>query len=302
MTPSPADSIIETRDLTRRYGDMEAVSHLSMKVPRGCVCGFLGPNGAGKTTTIRMLLGLIHPTSGEATVLSRPPGDPAALARIGSLVEAPALYSHLTGRENLEISRLLRRARPERIDVVLELTGLEAAGDKKTGQYSLGMRQRLALALALLDEPDLLILDEPTNGLDPAGIQQMRTFIRELPARTGTTVFLSSHLLAEVEQVASHLVVIHRGTLRFQGSTGELATLSRPRLELRVGETDRAREVLAGAGYALTVSDGHLLVDTTEDRTPSVVALLAGAGVAIFEVSPRRARLEDHFFELTEES
>ena len=217
----PPTHAIETDALTRRFGARVAVSDLALRVPEGGIYGFLGLNGAGKTTTIRMLLGLIRADGGSVRIFGEP-FRREVLARIGALVEMPSLYAHLTGRENLEVTRRQIAAPREAIDRVLAIVGLVADANRLVREYSLGMRQRLGLALALLGSPDLLILDEPTNGLDPAGIHEMRDLIRRLPAEHGVTVFLSSHLLAEVEQVAGFIGIIHEGRMVFQGSLAEL--------------------------------------------------------------------------------
>ena len=214
---------IETKNLTRTFNNKTAVDSIDLRVPTGSIYGFLGPNGAEKTTTIRMLLGLIKPSAGEICILgkSRAEQRQNILGEIGALVELPSLYPHLTGWENLQITALLRNVSKERIDEVLGTVGLQEARDKKVKEYSLGMKQRLGLAQALLSSPKLLILDEPTNGLDPAGIREMRELIIALPKQFGTTVFLSSHLLHEVERVATHIGVLHHGKLIFQGPIGE---------------------------------------------------------------------------------
>lgn len=214
------DLALVTRGLTRRFARVTAVRDLDLRVPRACVYGFLGLNGAGKSTTIRMLLGLLRPTSGTATVLgwAMPQDRLAALRRVGALVESPTVYPHLTGIENLAATCRLRAASEREIPRLLQLVGLSAAGGRLAREYSTGMRQRLGLAAALTGEPELLILDEPTNGLDPRGIQEMRELVRGLPGQTGVTVFLSSHLLAEVEQVATHVGIIHYGRLVVQGT------------------------------------------------------------------------------------
>jgi len=216
--------LIETRGLSRRFGAQVAVDDLNLLVPAAGVYGFLGPNGAGKTTAIRMLLGLIRPDAGEVCLFGQPlrSNHRALMSRVGALVEAPSLYPHLTGRENLEVTRRLLGSPPKLIDVALDTIRLMRDADRRVREYSLGMRQRLGLALALLNKPQLLILDEPTNGLDPAGIHEMRDLIRRLPDEFGVTVFLSSHLLSEVEQIASHIGIIHESKLLFQGTLAEL--------------------------------------------------------------------------------
>ena len=213
------DYLIETRELSRRFGSKLAVKDLNLLVPAAGVYGFLGPNGAGKTTAIRMLLGLIKPTVGEVFMFGLPlhKNRITLMRRVGALVESPSLYPHLTGRENLEVTRRLIGAQFKLINLALDIVKLTKDADRRVREYSLGMRQRLGLALALLNQPQLLILDEPTNGLDPAGIHEMRDLIRRLPDDAGVTVFLSSHLLREVEQIASHIGIIHEGRLLFQG-------------------------------------------------------------------------------------
>ena len=215
------DNVIETVGLSRSFGAVKAVEDLKLVVPRASVYGFLGPNGAGKTTTIRMLLGLIRPDEGEAFVFGQSirTNRMEILGRLGALVEHPACYPHLTGRENLEIIRRLRGLPKSSIGEALGIVKLEEAAKRLVKHYSTGMKQRLGLAIALLGQPELLILDEPTNGLDPAGIHEMRDLIVRLPEALGITVFLSSHLLGEVEQVASHIGIIQRGKQVFQGES-----------------------------------------------------------------------------------
>jgi ABC-type multidrug transport system ATPase subunit len=210
---------VSTRGLTKRFGGVAAVTDVALEVPVRCVYGFLGLNGAGKTTTIRMLLGLVRPTAGEVHVLGLP--MPArrreALARVGAVVEHPTLYPHLTGVENLELKRRLIGAAPSSIDHALEIVEMTAHARRLVGKYSTGMRQRMGIATALLGSPDLLILDEPTNGLDPSGIEGLRRLIRELPDRMDATVFVSSHILSEIEQIADHVGILHEGRLVLQG-------------------------------------------------------------------------------------
>src|SRR5215217_6860 len=241
--------LIETRGLTRRFGTQLAVNNLNLSVPAGGVYGFLGPNGAGKTTAIRILLGLIRPNAGEVRLFGQPlmRNHQSLMRLVGALVEAPSLYPHLTGRENLEVTRRLLGSPRELIDVALDIIKLKKDADRRVREYSLGMRQRLGLALALLNKPELLILDEPTNGLDPAGIHEMRDLLRRLPAEFGVTVFLSSHLLSEVEQIASHIGIIHEGRLLFQGTLSELQDAHRAELTLGVNQPERATHCLNAA-------------------------------------------------------
>jgi ABC-2 type transport system ATP-binding protein len=221
---------IETEALTRAFGTRTAVEQLNLLVPAGGIYGFLGPNGAGKTTTIRMLLGLIRPDSGTVRVFGNQ-FERSVLNRVGSLVETPSLYPHLTGRENLEVTRRLIGAAHDNVGRVLAIVRLTRDADRLVREYSLGSKQRLGLALALLNSPELLILDEPTNGLDPAGIHEMRELLRRMPVEHGVTVFLSSHLLSEVEQIAGSVGIIGDGRMLFQGSLAELRDLQGGSLE-----------------------------------------------------------------------
>jgi ABC-type multidrug transport system ATPase subunit len=295
------NSAISSRALTRHFGSVKAVEALDLQVPQGGVSAFLGPNGSGKTTTIRLLLGLLKPTAGSCEVLGRPAGDLEALRRIGAMVENPSLYPHLTGRENLEITRLIRGCPRASIDEVLELVGLQDAADRPSQGYSLGMKQRLGLALALLHKPELLILDEPTNGLDPAGIREMRELIRDLPTRLGVTIFLSSHLLAEVEQVADHVVILAQGRMRFQGTPAELRAQSGSRMEVICGEPERALACLAGMGLIGTRDGERILFDAERALAPKVAETLVGAGIRLYGLALREAALEDLFLTLTED-
>jgi ABC-type multidrug transport system ATPase subunit len=294
-----SDFVIETRGLTKRYGDaLVAVDGLDLRVRRGEVYGFLGPNGAGKTTTLRMLLGLVRPTSGGATVLGAAPGSPAGLARIGALVEAPAFYPYLTGRENLRVLAGHARVAEERVDAVLEEVRLGGRAGDRFATYSLGMKQRLGVAAALLKDPELLILDEPTNGLDPAGMAEMRGFMRSL-GKGDRTLVLSSHLMSEVEQVSDRVGVIREGSLVAEGTVEELR--GRAGLRLRAEPIAAAARLLGALPGvdAVTTADGliDLAVDTA--RAPAINRALVEAGIAVAEIYRRQASLEDVFLELT---
>jgi ABC-2 type transport system ATP-binding protein len=293
------DPLIETRALTKHYGErVVAVDSLDLRVRRGEVYGFLGPNGAGKTTTLRMLLGLVRPTSGSAAVLGAPPGSPAGLARIGSMVEAPGFYPYLSGADNLRVLAGHAGVALACVGAVLAQAGLTDRADDRVATYSMGMKQRLGVAAALLKDPELLILDEPTNGLDPAGMAEMRGFIREL-AGEGRTVLLSSHLMNEIEQVSDRVGVIRAGSLVAEGTVEEL----RGRAGLRVraeplGDAARIVGALPGVEAVATV-DGHLDVTVDTGRAASINRELVGAGIAVSELSARQASLEDVFLELT---
>ncbi len=298
-----ADTMIETRGLTRRFGALLAVDRLDFRVPPGSVYSFLGPNGAGKTTTIRMLLGLIRPTAGEVHLLGRPlkTGRLQTLSRIGSLVETPSLYPNLTGRENLEVIRRLRNATEIQVARALAIVGLEKDAGRRVGCYSLGMRQRLGLALALLDQPELLLLDEPTNGLDPAGIREMRDLLRRLPAEYGVTVFISSHLLSEVEQMATHIGIIHGGKLIFQGPASDLHGRYHEQVALRVDRPELACGLLRTEGWQVHANgDGRLHVPANGDADAALLAqqLMTG-GFQLYHVSVEKPSLEQIFLQLT---
>jgi ABC-type multidrug transport system ATPase subunit len=293
--------VIETNALSKRYGErILAVDRLELRVRRGEVYGFLGPNGAGKTTTLRMLLGLVRPTSGGALVLGARPGSPQSLARLGALIETPAFYPFLSGRDNLKVLARHAGAPETRIEQVLHEVDLAARGSDRFGTYSLGMKQRLGIAAALLKDPELLILDEPTNGMDPAGMAEMRTFIREL-GRGRRTVLLSSHLMAEVEQIADRVGVISRGKLVGEGTVEELR--GRESLWVRAEPLEKAErlvsELRAVEGVART--DGGLRIATDPAAAAAINRALVEAGIAVAELRPERVSLEKVFLELTQE-
>jgi ABC-2 type transport system ATP-binding protein len=292
--------VIETSELTKRYSErIVAVEQLEMRVARGEVYGFLGPNGAGKTTTLRMLLGLVRPTSGSAVVLGARPGSPASLARLGSLIETPAFYPFLSGRDNLRVLARYAGTPEGRIDPVLDEVDLAARASDRFGTYSLGMKQRLGIAAALLKDPQLLILDEPTNGMDPAGMAEMRSFIRGL-GRGRRTVLLSSHLMAEVEQICDRVGVISRGHLVGEGTVDELR--GRESLWVRAEPLDHAERVLGTIRGIEQVarSDGGLRIAADPAAASDINRALVEAGIAVAELRPERASLEQVFLELTE--
>jgi len=293
------DMVVETHELTKRYGDrVVAVDRLALRVRRGEVYGFLGPNGAGKTTTLRMLLGLVRPTSGDASVLGAPPGSPPGLARIGAMVEGPGLYPYLSGRDNLRVLAGHAGVPRGRVEAVLGEVGLRDRAGDRAGTYSMGMRQRLGVAAALLKDPELLVLDEPTNGLDPAGMAEMRAFVAGL-AQRGVTVLLSSHLMGEVEQVCDRVGVIRSGVLVAEGTVAQLR--GQARLRVRAEPPEQALEVLRalpGAGEVTRVGD-ELEVATGAAEASEINRALVHAGIAVSELHARRASLEDVFLELT---
>lgn len=307
-----AEWVIATRALTKRYrGGQLAVQGLDLTVPRGSVFGFLGPNGSGKTTTIRMLMGLIEPSSGTVTVLGSPMPRAArsVLPRVGALIEGPALYGFLSGRDNLMRYDAADptadpRTRKARVGAALERVGLGAAAGKKARAYSLGMKQRLALAAALLQPRELLVLDEPTNGLDPQGMREIRTLVRGLAA-DGTTVFLSSHLLDEIEQVCTHAAVMASGRLLAQGPVAALSAGVRGRLVVTTPDPADAVRILKDHGVTDLVTQddevtGELPADSPPDLADLNVALVT-AGVRVRGLCPERASLEDAFLALTGE-
>lgn len=305
--PAPNAWAIRTDSLTKRFGSVAVVDRLDLEVPTGAVFGFLGPNGSGKTTTIRMLLGLIAPNEGHVELLGRPmPADAdRVLPAVGALVEGPACYPWLTGRQNLARfdaagPHAAKATRTHRIDQALERVGLSAAANKKFGQYSLGMRQRLGLASALLSPRELLILDEPTNGMDPQGTREIRHLIRELAA-DGTTVFLSSHLLAEIEQVCTHVAVMSLGRLLAQSSLSALQATTTTRLRVDTEDVTLAATVLSAAGLDPTVA-GHAVhaVMGGESRS-ELCRRLVEANVRVDGFVVERPSLEETFVALTGE-
>jgi ABC-type multidrug transport system ATPase subunit len=292
------DTVVQTHELTKRYGDRLAADGVSMTVRRGEVYGFLGPNGAGKTTTLRMILGLIRPTSGSAQVLGGPAGTADVTARIGALIEGPGFYPYLTGRDNLRVMARYRGL-PEAIaDDALARVDLADRGEDRFKSYSLGMKQRLGVASALMGEPDVIVLDEPTNGLDPAGMQDMRRLIVEL-ARGGQTVLLSSHLLDEVQEICDRVGVINNGVLLKESTVSELR--GGASLAVRGVPVDRAVAIAMGlAGDDGVHLDGErMLVDLTPDRAPELVRELVAGGVQVHEVGSVERTLEEVFFEMT---
>jgi len=296
------ETVIVTQDLTKRYGVIHAVDNLNLSVPRGTVFGFHGPNRAGKTTTIRLLLGLVYPTAGRAQVLGhdiRTERD-AFLPQVGALVESPAYYPYLSGRTNLRILGHTGGYHEEkRIDEVLDIVGLADRQHDKVRTYSLGMKQRLAVAATLLNRPQLLFLDEPTNGLDPAGQAEMRELVRAL-GKAGHTVFLSSHLLHEVEQVCDSVAIINKGQLIAQGSVAELLN-QQPTLRIEADPVDQARAIVGRVvGVDARVEDnGRIIVEAERERAPEIVKALSDAGVRVYQIVATRPSLEEFFLRIT---
>lgn len=296
-------NIIETHDLCKQYGNALRVAHLDLNVPEGSIYGFLGPNGAGKSTTLKMILGLVQPTAGSIRVLGKQMNRTnrlAVLRQVGSLIESPSYYGHLTGEENLRIVQTLRGVPEKSIREVLQIVRLDDQRGKKVAHYSLGMKQRLGLAAALLGYPRLLILDEPTNGLDPAGIQEMRELIRSLPGRFGMTVVVSSHLLSEIDQMADHVAIIREGELVFQDSLEVLHGHSRHHLALRTSNNAVARSLLAGQSVTCREEESYLILPILPDETAAqLTRFLAENRLGVVRLEERQKSLEDIFLELT---
>lgn len=297
---------IQTRGLNKTFGRrarkrIQAVKDLSLEVPVGQVYGFLGPNGAGKSTTIRMLLGLIYPTSGDAYLYGQHVRrQHGVLRRVGALVEGAAFYPFLSGRRNLEVlARTANCYDPARIETLLAQVGLAERAAQRVKGYSTGMKQRLGLAAALLGDPDLLILDEPTNGLDPSGMHEIRTFIRELADEHGKTVFLSSHLLGEVEQVCDRVAIINLGEIVREGAVEELLA-GKNTLRVEAQPLPRAAEVLR-AHWPVTVNETWLTVSARRDESPQVIRQLVAAGVDVYQVTGQRQTLEEYFLAVVQE-
>ena len=296
-------NIIETHDLCKQYGTTLRVAHLDLQVPEGSVYGFLGPNGAGKSTTLKMILGLVRPTAGSIQVLGHTMDRAnrlSVLRQVGSLIESPSYYGHLTGEENLRIVQALRGVPERTIREVLQIVRLDGQRSKKVAHYSLGMKQRLGLAAALLGYPKLLILDEPTNGLDPAGIQEMRELICDLPGRFGMTVVVSSHLLSEIDQMADHVAIIRDGELVFQDTLEALHGRSRHHLALRTTNNAVARSLLAEKTIACQEEGGYLMLPILSDEIAAqLTRFLAESRLGIVRLEERQKSLEDIFLELT---
>jgi ABC-type multidrug transport system ATPase subunit len=294
-------TIVETHGLTKRFGSgVLAVDSVNMNVRRGEVYGFLGPNGAGKTTTLRMLVGLIRPTSGTATVAGHAPGDPAGLKRIGSLIESPGFYPYLSGRENLRVVADLAAVDQKRVNEVLDIVELSSRAHRKFGTYSTGMKQRLGVAASLLKDPELLILDEPTNGLDPQGMAEMRKLIKDI-GQADRTVLLSSHLLGEVEQICDRVGVISNGNLVRQSTVQDL--IGEEGVLVRAQPLDRAEQMLATmfGSDAISRQDGALHLKVKPERSTEINRRLVSAGVGVSELRPFERSLEEVFFQLTGE-
>jgi len=296
--------VIDTAGLTFNFGKQTVVKSLSLQVPEGSIYGFLGPNGAGKTTTIKLLMNLLQVQEGDINIFGKElkSNRIEILSQIGSLIEQPAIYAHLTGRENLLNRALLLQVPKSRVDEMLNLVHLTQAANKKAGQYSLGMKQRLGIALALLSDPKLLILDEPTNGLDPNGIIEVRELLIRLVKEHGKTVFVSSHLLLEIERMATHVGIINFGELLFQGSIGELQSLSKPQVQIEVNNTADAANYLKRNNYEVSDADSEYIYVpySTKQQMAEINALLNQMGYMVYSINKQQKDLEKLFLSITQ--
>jgi ABC-2 type transport system ATP-binding protein len=297
VTAVDTDPIVTTTNLTKIYGDRPAVDDVNLTVHRGEVYGFLGPNGAGKTTTLRMLLGLIRPSRGSATVLGHRPGDPAATERIGALIEGPGFYPYLSGRDNLRVMARYRGLAVDEVEQALARVDLADRGDDRFKSYSLGMKQRLGVASALLGTPELLVLDEPTNGLDPAGRNDMRRLVSRL-ADDGQTVLFSSHLLDEVQDLCDRVAVMSRGRLLTESTVAALRGSSSLFVRAQPAEVSLAVAMKVAGEDRVELVDGGVRLDVDTGRAPELTRALVAAGAEVTEIRPRERSLEEVFFDL----
>ncbi|MVP01623.1 ABC transporter ATP-binding protein [Paenibacillus lutrae] len=299
------DMVIQTYGLSKHYKARKAVDNVNLQIRKGDIYGFLGPNGAGKTTTIRMLLGLIRPTKGTVHLFGKDlrKDKLPILRRVGSLVEYPSYYGHLTAYENLEAIRRILNVPKSRIDEVLAIVRLTKEAGRAVKGYSLGMKQRLGIAASLLGNPDLLILDEPTNGLDPAGILEMRELIKSMPVQYGVTVLVSSHLLSEVDQMASRVGIIRGGSMIFEDSIDALRLRAGGQIRIAVSDPQQAVRIAASAGCFAAQQDSSLLLEQAPDeKIAHIVAGLVEAGHSVYRVEEKKKSLEDVFLDLVGEA
>ncbi len=293
--------IVATDNLSKEYDGVYRVQELDIRIKEGDIYGFLGPNGAGKSTTMKMLLGLVKPTSGTIEIMGKPFNEKTRrdiLASVGSLIESPSYYGHLTGRENMEIIRRLLDLPKKNIEEAVHIVRMENQMEKKVKNYSLGMKQRLGIAMALARFPKLLILDEPTNGLDPAGIEEMRELIKTLPKQYGMTVMISSHILSEIDQMATVVGIINQGCLIFQERMSVLDMQREPQIVLRTSDNNRAFQLLRKANPQRT-ADSLQIGALTDEQTGTVVQCLCSNGISVYRVEEHRESLEDIFLNLT---
>lgn len=293
--------IVATDNLSKEYDGVYRVQELDIRIKEGDIYGFLGPNGAGKSTTMKMLLGLVKPTSGTIEIMGKPFNEKNRrdiLSSVGSLIESPSYYGHLTGRENMEIIRRLLDLPKKNIEEAVHIVRMENQMEKKVKNYSLGMKQRLGIAMALARFPKLLILDEPTNGLDPAGIEEMRELIKMLPKQYGMTVMISSHILSEIDQMATVVGIINQGCLIFQERMSVLDMQREPQIILRTSDNNHAFQLLKKANPQRT-TDGLQIGALTDEETGAVVQCLCSNGISVYRVEEHRESLEDIFLNLT---
>lgn len=296
--------IIKTEKLNFSFQPgVRTLDEVHLSVPKGSIYGFLGPNGAGKTTTLRLLLGLLRNQQGTIELFGQNFTEHRIeiLRKLGSLIEQPSLYGHLTARENLEVYRVVHQCEKSRIGEVLKIVGLENTGKKKARQFSLGMKQRLSIAIALLHQPELLVLDEPTNGLDPNGIIEVRELIKNLNKEFGTTILVSSHILSEVEKMATHVGIIHKGKLLFQGTMGELQQMKSKNTGIEVDTSDNTRAAeLLKPNYTVTIADGRLLLPIQDKQQAAAVnRQLVTQGIEVYSLHPQHSNLEQLFLDIT---
>jgi ABC-2 type transport system ATP-binding protein len=293
---------ITARDLSKKYETGFAVSHANFEVPLGTICGFVGPNGAGKTTTIRMLLGLISPTGGTAEILGQSIKHPEKyLSQVGAMIEGPAFYPALSGEENLKVLATLGGFPIERVSQLIKTVGLEGRGHSKYKTYSLGMKQRLGIAAALLPNPKILILDEPTNGLDPEGIQEVRDLLKKL-AGEGTTVFVSSHLLSELEIISEYIVMLRKGEVVFAGTMQKLLLEQQPFILAKTekeSDLQRILEIAHGDGHDAQIRSGVVHIESPAEWAATLNKKAFDAGIVLSQLSPQLPNLEETFFEMT---
>lgn len=296
------NQIVTTQNLSKRYGSKYCVKDINLSVSEGDIFGFLGPNGAGKSTTLKMILGLMRPTDGNVKVFGKDfeGNRQLILSQTGSLIESPSYYAHLSGLENMRIVQRLRDIPEKNVWEALKIVRLENQKDKKVGQYSLGMKQRLGIAMALLSIPKLLILDEPTNGLDPAGIGEIRELIKSLPKRYGMTVLISSHLLSEIEQIATSVGIINDGNMMFQGNMDELKNKSHPNIMIKTRNNLLAKELLSVKGFSPIYREDSLVFgNLTDEQVIQVNRSLTAANIDVLRIEENKKNLESIFLEIT---
>ncbi|OAS87772.1 MULTISPECIES: ABC transporter ATP-binding protein [Metabacillus] len=298
------EMMIKTTDLTRKFKGKTVVDDINLTIKKGEIYGFLGPNGAGKTTTIRMLLGLMKPTSGKIELFGEDVkhNHLKALKKIGSLVESPSYYGHLTARENLEALRKILQVSKSRIDEVLSIVRLTKDADRAVKGYSLGMKQRLGIAAAILGRPELLILDEPTNGLDPSGIHEIRDLIKNMPEQYGITILISSHLLSEIDQMATQVGIISKGQMIFQDSIEMLRNKAMAQIMIKVKDAKKAKALLLAKGFLVDVENDYVICeDMADEKVATIITILVNGGLAVYRVEEKRKSLEEIFLDLTSE-